>query len=76
MPTARAALILALTAALTAATGLLAFVLLLRPDVALLLAAGAYLGCSWIWRRRYGIALTALALIIWHHYTRTNGDPK
>jgi hypothetical protein len=76
MPTRHAALILALTAALTATVGLLAFILLLRPDAALLLAAGAYLGCSWIWRRRYGIALTALALIIWHHYTRTNGDPK
>jgi hypothetical protein len=76
MPTRHAALILALTAALTTTVGLLAFVLLLRPDAALLLAAGAYLGCSWIWRRRYGIALTALALIIWHRYTRTNGDSK
>lgn len=75
MPTRHAALILALTAALTAATGLLTFVLLLRPDAALLLAAAAYGTSTWIWRRRYGIAITALALIIWHHYTR-NGDPR
>jgi hypothetical protein len=73
MPTRHAVLILALTAALTATVGLLTFVLLLRPDAALLLAAAAYGIRTWIWRRRYGIALTALALTVWHHYTRNGG---
>jgi hypothetical protein len=74
MSTVRAALILAATALAGATVGALA-VLTFRPDVALLLAASTWYGAAWLWRRRYGIALTALALIVWHHYTR-NGDPK
>lgn len=75
MPTARAALILAATALAGAIAGALA-VLAFRPDVALLLAVAVWFACDRLWRWRYGIALAALALIVWHHLTRNGDHPK